>query len=321
MLRNADKAYRDAVKELLSLQKILSQTLGMKVNFKISGLLRSEHRRNYDSNLGGKVIPWQQNTSEIGDHVIAKPSVYRGLQWLDLKRKIIELENLIFSEHSPYINEILQATGTRNLPRALLPKPLQRNCVSGESQSTSVSDSSKNVKVGNTVFVNVNDESLLVPDTVESSSDENSTWCGELDAYRTKVMSSAKTTTKLNDGVRKTVKEEATDYAQNIDDRSIGTWSKQDLSKFKEKTLPQNVNIDAHVLALSDSWYSKNQDNIFSSQSTTVNNEDKGESFINFPSLSISSTHHTHESTSQCQLGGEITNRNVFIMPTKSMWL
>jgi len=57
MWRDANMAYRDAAKELLSVQKTLSQTIGMTGNLKRSFPAPSERRRTYDSILETKVIP------------------------------------------------------------------------------------------------------------------------------------------------------------------------------------------------------------------------------------------------------------------------
>jgi len=321
MLRDVDRAWRDAVKDLLSLQKILSQTIGLKVNFKRSLPAPSELGRTYDSNLEAKVIREPQNTLE-NEFVNLKPDVYRGIEYLELKRKIIEYENLIFSDNYPNINMTLNAAGTRNLQRTLPLEPLQRQR-SGEYKNTIVSDSPKNLKVGNTVFVNVNGKRMLVPDIVECSNDENSMLFAELDVNRTKVLSSVKSSasTDLQVGGRKTARDEATDNVHNLKEASIDWWSKQDIYKFKEKSLPKTAFIAPHVLALNDSWYLKNQVETMSSRNRQVKQEDKGKSLINAPNMSKSSTYQTLDSLSQVQRGGEIFNKNISRIPIRSMWL
>jgi len=238
-----------------------------------------------------------------------------------LKRKILEYENLIFSNNYPNINKTINATGTRNLRRTRLGEPVQRKHVSGESKNMIVSDSPKNLKVENTVYVSVHGEKMLVPDIVECSSDENYMLFAELDVNRTEVMSSVKASTDLKVGGRQTAKDEATDYVRNFKDGSIDSWTKQDMYKVQEKSSPRTVFIDQHVLALSDSWYLKNQDETISARNRRVMIEDKGKSLIDSPDMRKSSAYETLDSLSQYQRGGEIFNRNTSKIDIRSMWL
>jgi len=319
MWRDANIAYRDALKELLSIQKILSQSRGMKGNFKRDVPVLSERRRTHDSNLELQAIPEPQNTVETEEFVNVKPDVHRDVEYLDLRRKVIKYEDLIFSEHSQNIHETNTSTVTRNL-RPILLEPLPRIRVSRESKNTIVSDSHNNLKVGNTVFVTVNGERLLGPDIEESSSDENST-LAEHDVDRTKAMFSVKASTDLIAGRRKTAKDVATDYEHNVNEWSIDSWDKQDVHKLKEKNLPKTVFIDPHLLTLSDSWNIKNQDETISSRKRRVIKEDKENSLINSPDMSKSSAHQTIDSISQYQRGGGIFNKNMPRIAIRSKWL
>jgi len=284
MWRDANMAYRDAVQELLRVEKILSQTIGMKGNLKRFVPVPSESRRTYDSNLEAQVIPEPKNTVETEEFVNVKPDVHRDVEYLELKRKVIDYENLVIPELFPKINE----------------------SVSGESKNTIVSDGPNNLKVGNTVFVKENRDKLAVPAIVESSSDENST-LEEHDVDQTKVVLSVKGSTDLISGGRKTAKDEAIDYDHSINERSVDSLGKQDLHKLKEKTSPKTVFIDPHVLTLSDSWYLKNQDETISSRSRRVIKEDKEKSLINSPG--------------QYQSDGEKFNKNIQRISIRSKWL
>jgi len=302
MLRDVDKAWRDAVKELLSLQKIVRQTIGLNANFKQSVPAPSARGRTYYSNLEAKVIPEPQNTLETNEFVNLKPDVYRGIEYLELKRKIVESENLIFFNNYPNINKSLNAADTHNLRRTLQLEPLQRKRVSGESRNTIVSN--------------------RIPDIVEWSNDGNFRLFAELDVNRTKVMSTAKTSADLKVGGRKTAKDEAAGNVHNLKEGSIDSWRKQDIYEFKEKSLPKTVFIDPNVLALSDSWYLKNQVETISSRNRqVVKKEDNVKSLIDPSNISKSSTYQTLDSISQFQKDGEIFNKNISRIPIRSIWL
>merc|ERR1719397_633910 len=140
MWRDADMAYGDAVKESLSVQKVLSDTRVMNGNFKRYVPVLSERRRTYDSILEAQVIPEPQNSVETEEFVNVKPDVHKDVEYLELKRKVQKYENLFFSEHFPNINETKTAAATWNL-KPTVTEPLQRKHVSSESKNTIVSDS------------------------------------------------------------------------------------------------------------------------------------------------------------------------------------
>jgi len=315
MWRDADMAYGDAVKESLSVQKVLSDTRVMNGNFKRYVPVLSERRRTYDSILEAQVIPEPQNSVETEEFVNVKPDVHKDVEYLELKRKVQKYENLFFSEHFPNINETKTAAATWNL-KPTVTEPLQRKHVSSESKNTIVSDSPDKIKVGNSGFVTVNGERLLLPD-IESSSDESSTLT-EHDVDRTRVMCSVKASTDLLAGGRKTAKDESTDDAHNTKEWSIDSWGNQDRYKLKERSLPKTVFIDPDVLTLSDSWYLKNQDETISSRCRRVVLEDTEKSLINSLDMSKSST---IDSISQYQRGGEIFNKNISRIAIRSKWL
>jgi len=286
-LQNADKACRDAEKELTNLKKIYSQNqlrTGVKGNFEFSVPASNEITRNFDWDLEAQDMPdVKQKCSaselkfavEMEECTDLESESSSLLKNLELERIATENENQINYENSPEVKEILYPEDSLNLEWKCVRESMKSKNISRNSKNTTVRDGAENVEVGNPSLEKKGAIAQHVDYIEDSSSEENSSLFGKLDDVKSvKVMSGVRAYSDQRRSGKRIVKDEAREYRPYVK----GGWgssckvslSTGDLLELKEQRLPRTVLINPHVLSMIDSCYLQNQDEAASTLSRGV---------------------------------------------------